>query len=153
MWPYFWGDIYKYLLNPDREMTTDQDVTKVQLCESTSLLRLLKGEGFLKGAEMTQRQPPPPSMGNSSRQLEAWSPLHSLQEAHQVGEFDLFQAAWAVWASCGAPGDVRGQPSFLSRFILCLSACSPALLKAIFFLFRASHIVLSSSLFCLHIFF
>lgn len=47
-------------------MTTDQDATKAQLCESLSLLRFLKGEGLLKGAEVTQRQQPPP----------AWATVH-----------------------------------------------------------------------------
>lgn len=114
--------------------------------------------GFLKeyGWRVTERSrkdsetappSPPPSMGNSSLKLE--TEAHCLQEAQQVGEFDLFQAARAVWAYCVVPRELGGNPVF-SPVSACV--CLPALLKVIFFLFRVSHIEMFPSLFCLHIF-
>lgn len=148
MWHYYWGDIYKCLLNPDMEMTTDQGTTS-NFVNQWVLLRFLKGiwvKGYWK-EQKRLRDSPPTSMGNSSWKLE--TEAHCLQEAQQVGEFDFFRAARAVWASCVAPGEL-GASQFSFPF---QPVCLPALLKVIFFLFRVSHIEMSPSLFCLHIFF
>jgi hypothetical protein len=66
---------------------------KVQLCKPMSFIGVTyrnMGEGFLTGAEMTQRQlgltTAHPSMGDSSQELETRSTLHSLQAAPQAGQ-------------------------------------------------------------------
>lgn len=133
-------------------MTTDQG-TKSNFVKQWVLLRFLKGiwvKGYWKEQKrLRDSPPPPPSMDNSSLKLE--TEAHCLQEAQQVGEFDLFQAARAVWAYFVAPGELGGNPVF-SPVSACV--CLPTFLKVIFFLwFRVSHIEMSHSLFCLHIFF
>lgn len=71
--------------------TREQMPSKVQLKEPMSFIGVTyrnMGEGFLTGAEITQRQLPhhsPPQPGDSSQELETRSTLHSLQATQQAG--------------------------------------------------------------------
>ena len=92
------------LLKTGKNPTTDQniDTTKVPLVEPISFNCVpyrSMGERLLTPAEMTQRQL---EVHASSKKLEIWSTLHSLQAAQLVGEsfpgssigLRLFQLVW-----------------------------------------------------------